>query len=292
MPEHGIVYTFVGADGTRAVVNDPTDADFVGYLDSESGVTGLEGADVREEADVLTEEDGGIHGDFFLGRRAVVFQGFLYPDGDVAVWVARENKLKRATKALRADGTCTFKPSGGIERRFRFRRQQRPVFTQRRPKMFQVALVSESAVLESTIENSQVISAGGASGLVGLSSPLVSPLTSVQGQTGQASIVNLGDEYAAPRYRIDGPITNPTIRNGTTGEELRLLYTLAAGEWLDIDVRLKTVLLGGAADRYRAVQFPGSKWWKLAPGSNDVRLLATSYSTPAALTVYWRHTFE
>lgn len=46
-PEASIKYTFVGPSGARAVLNDPTDPDFVGYLDGEEAISGIDSPEIR-----------------------------------------------------------------------------------------------------------------------------------------------------------------------------------------------------------------------------------------------------
>ena len=283
-----VPWEFVGPDGTRAVLNSPGDPDMVGYTDGEQGVTGLGEAEIREEFDVLSDSDGGVHGTFFRGRMPFVVQGVLDPSADLATVNLMEAKLRRATKALRGDGTVKWTPDGSVQRMVTFRAQQPMRSTGRWPKQFQLSLVSASHRVVSASESNANFAAGSSGGEIGISSPISSPLTSAFNSTGAVQIANQGDEPYPPRYRIDGPITNPTIRNATTGEELRFITTLATGEWLDIDVTARTALLNGVTDRYSTVQFPGSTWFLLQPGNNDIRLLALTSGAPAALTVYWR----
>ena len=288
----GIPYELVGPDGTRAVFNDPDDLDFVGFLDPQGGISGLDGADVREEADVLTERDGGAHGDFYAGRMPFTLKGFIPYDGDPALASQREDRIKAACDALREDGRFRWTPIGGDTREVWFRRQQRPSIDGRGVKTFQLGLVSASHRILASSESSLQIIAGALSGVLGFGSPIKSPIGSNSQSTGSTIVTNLGSAPASPVLRIDGPIVNPTIRNATTGEEIRLVYSLAAGEWLDIDGDVPTVLLNGQVDRYRAVQFPGTRWWQLRKGANDIRLLAASFGSPAALTIAWRHAWS
>lgn len=291
-----IPYELVGADGTRAVVGNCDEArldpDYVGFLDPTAGITGLGEAEVREDGDVLSDRDGGWHGDFYRGRMPIVITGSLDPSADIATLNLLEDKLRRATRALRADGTLSWTPAGSVRRMVTFRAQQPVRVTGRLPKAFQASLVSASHRVVSSDENSVTFAAGGTGGEIGFSSPLKEPLASAVSDTGAAQIANIGNEESPPRFRIDGPITNPTIRNANTGQELRLLTSIAAGDFITIDVENAEVLLNDIADAYAVVQFPGSAWWNLQAGSNDVRLLASSFSAPAALTVFWRHAWS
>jgi hypothetical protein len=297
MAEVGIAYVLTGPDGSRAVVGNcdaaKNDPDFVGFLDPENGITGLlDTADVRESASDLVQADGGIHGAFYLSRRSGTVQGLILPQSEMPAVNAAIAKLKRATRALRADGVLTWTPSGGVPLMLRYRRQQRVAITGRRPKAFQAALVSADAYNLSASELNQSVAAGGSTGELGIANPITNPITSPLNVAAQQFIVNAGDAPSWPRFRIDGPITNPEIINQTTGERIRLVYVLNAGEWLDVYPERGQVLLGGSGDRYSAYDFSVSSWWQLQPGNNDVRLIAASYSAPAQLTVYWRHAFE
>lgn len=80
--EQGAKYELIAADGTRAVLNDRTDLDFVGFLTAPPG--GLDSPEVRESADLIVEGDGGVHGTFYFGRRPVILEGLIDPTADPA----------------------------------------------------------------------------------------------------------------------------------------------------------------------------------------------------------------
>lgn len=284
-----IPYVITGPDGTRAVLNDASDPDFVGFLDPENGIS--DGLEVRENADNLVEDDGGIHGSFYYGRRPIVLQGIIWPD-PITLANQRMDKLARATNAMRDDCTLRWTEDGSVEKLLYLRRQTPPRFTGRRPKQFQVGLVSKDSRIVSAAEQAQLIGAVGTVTLGGLEFPLAWPINFGGGEgIGSETIVNLGNTNARPAFRVDGPITNPVIANDSTGEELRLNYTLNTGEYLEIDSVARSIRLAGTDDRYYALDFANSTWWQLRPGANTVRLRATAYATPAALTVSWRHSF-
>jgi phage-related protein len=105
----------------------------------------------------------------------------------------------------------------------------------------------------------------------------------------QVEATNEGNVPSPARLTITGPLTNPTIRNETTGEDLVLTYTLGAGETLVVDMGARSVLLNGTANRYSAVNWELTDWWLLAPGSNDISFANASYSAGASLLIEWRH---
>jgi hypothetical protein len=294
VPENGIPYVLTGPDGSRAVFNDDTDPDFVGLLDGEKGITGLlDGADVRENGMDLVEGDGGVHGAFYLGRRSGTLEGIIWPDPDMTAVNAREQKLKRATRALRADAVLSWTPTGGTTRRLLVRRKERVAITARRPKEFQVQLVSASPRIEATTESNQTITPGAAAGEIGISSPISNQVGSGYQASGAGIVANLGDMEAVWRARITGPVTNPRLRNNTTGQELRFTITLQAGEYLEVNADTHAITFGAAlTPRYAALDFANSDWWLLQPGANDIRLLSAAYSAGAQLDLYFRHAYE
>lgn len=102
------------------------------------------------------------------------------------------------------------------------------------------------------------------------------------GTSGAVAIVNAGNVPTAPVVRLDGPMTNATITNETTGETLTITYTLGSGEYLEIDFVSKTVMLDGVASRYYA---KSGSWWELNPGSNSIRV--TSGSGTGSASIRW-----
>jgi hypothetical protein len=106
--ETGAIYRLVGPNGAVAVFNDPLDPQYVGML---SEVTGLDSADVRESAEDLVEADGGTHGNFYFSRRPIILNGRIFGHSSVAERNRRMDLARRASLALRADATLSWKPS-------------------------------------------------------------------------------------------------------------------------------------------------------------------------------------
>ena len=296
--ELSIPYTLVGPDGTRIVLGNgagaTSDPDWIGYLDPDSGITGLlDGADISENADDIVQGDGGVQGPNWRTRRSGTIQGVLSPNAPVTTVEAYAQKMRRATAALRGDCMLTWTPTmDGITRRLRLRRQGKPVVTGRRPKAFQLAMASPDALVLSDTESNAIITPGVAAGEIGYPDPMADPITSPINVTAQQFITNQGDQPTWPHFRIVGPITNPTLLNNSTGKKIDLTYTLLAGEYLDVYPERGQILLAGSADRYAAYQFATSEWWQLQPGANDIRLLAVNYAAGAQVIIYWRHAWD
>lgn len=119
----------------------------------------------------------------------------------------------------------------------------------------------------------------------GMTFPLVFPLVfGGGGSYGSAIVTNDGNADAPVVIRINGPVTNPTVRNVTTGQSLGFTATIASGDYLLVDTLNRTVLLNGTADRYSYLTNP--QWWRLAPGDNEIRYFAAITSASTAVITY------
>lgn len=270
------------------------DIDWIGYLNPDDGVTGLDSAEVRESSDLLVEADGGVHGAFYRGRRPFTLNGWIDTNTDLATMSERADKLLAATDALRQDGTLVWKESHRPETGVWFRAAAGGArISGRIPKRFTLPLVSADDRIVGTAINTATIVPGGASGIVGYTTPYDDPYGEEINVSGQVTVINAGKKGARPWFVIEGPITNPRLVNNTTGEEIRITYTLAAGQFLTVDTHpaRRSVLLGGTSSRWGAVDNANTTWWELGSGANDVRLLSLSFSSGAELTVQWRDTW-
>lgn len=272
--ELGIPYELVGPDGTRAVIGNSdaakADADYVGWLDPDSGIAGLDSPDLRENAADRIGASGGIHYDFFHGRRPIVINGAIDPNTTIAVILAREQKLKRITNALDPDDPAILEwtNTGFPRRMLKLLRQAPPRITGRRPKTFQLSLVDSDYRILAETEDSTVAQTRG----------LV------------RSCDNAGDELATPRFELTGAFGGPIeLVHVPTGLKVRLKagFSTIAGDLLVVDFTppYPRVTLNGA-NVYHQVDFLPSTWWGLAPGAQDVRVDAASGA--GTWRVFWR----
>jgi hypothetical protein len=105
--EFGAIYTLTNGAWT-AVFNEPLDPNYVGML---TEVTGLDSAEVRENATDLVESDGGVHGAFYMGRRPIVLNGKVFGHATIRERQIRLDKARNASLALRSDATLAWIPS-------------------------------------------------------------------------------------------------------------------------------------------------------------------------------------
>lgn len=92
---------------------------------------------------------------------------------------------------------------------------------------------------------------------------------------GLIAVTNNGDAPAPWTATISGPIVDPRIILASTGEQLALVGSVAAGETLVLDRLTRTILLNGVASRYSWLQ-TGSVWFDIPVGADSVQFGATS----------------
>lgn len=107
--------------------------------------------------------------------------------------------------------------------------------------------------------------------------------------SGNANVVNNGTTYYWPVILIKGPCINPFVQNVTTGQTFSTSITLGSSDTLTIDMDAKTMVLNGTASRMNAY-VPGSTWWFLVPGSNNILYNATT-GTGSTATVQSRDAY-
>lgn len=92
-----------------------------------------------------------------------------------------------------------------------------------------------------------------------------------------AAVNNSGDVDAWPVWTINGPGSNPVLRNLTTGKTLTLTYTITAGQTITIDTRpgYKTIELD-TGDNLFPYRSNASSLWPLQRGSNTIRIELSS----------------
>ena len=245
-------------------VNEGTEQ--VASLGGEDAITGLDSPDVRESFADKVESDGGIHGAFFHGRRPITFRGRITASS-ATERNQKMTRLMRATNALQSDGTITWTPDGGEEQFVRFRKQQPTRFTGGWSKEFFLAVVCADPRIYSTTLDT----------------------TGDQDDATDVSVENQGSALTAPELiRITGPGVNPLVSIGEYRIDFE--WTLAGGQFLDIDVGNRTVLDQSGTNRYSAVNFVTSTWGGLVPGVNICRVDFDSGASGASkIRIDWRN---
>ena len=105
---------------------------------------------------------------------------------------------------------------------------------------------------------------------------------------GIGSVSNDGNGVYLPTIRIVGPVTNPHVRNSTTGLQFTITRALVSTDYIDIDCDAETVILKGVTSILD--DFSGDFWW-LKAGGNSVQYNADTYDADSYIRVTFRDAY-
>lgn len=279
MIELGAIYTLTGPDHTRAVLNDTTDRDAIGWL---RDVSGFDSPDVRLDVVSLGQADGAyLAGPGFYGARNITMDGILMP-GTAHDVNRREAALRRATDALREDSTLTWWPEGYPELQVKVRRAQPLRVRPGRPREFQLALVATDPRIYSAELVTRFTTRG------------ETPSIQINGETYTGPIIRAGNSGTAPAphvLRITGPVSGPIVNLIGTNQRLSFSgLTIPAGQFVEIDVQAQTVKLNGVQNIYSALDWTQSTFFYLPPESAPfIQLTGIGMSDATQIRTTYRH---
>ena len=110
------------------------------------------------------------------------------------------------------------------------------------------------------------------------------------GSSGALVCNNIGNKPAKASFHLVN-VVNPTIVSDTTNNLLEFNISIQGSDFIDVDLRNRTVLLNGTANR-RGTLTGGSRWFLLQPGINNVRLLGTALVGTPQLTATFRPAYR
>jgi len=249
---------------------------------------------VRSGDQTLLRQHGLKAGDDFLGSRVVAVTMDIYGANKADMQLRTDEFLTAFT--VGDEQALTFQlpgVAGGGVGRIMARVRKRSV---RHDLDFLNGLTRATVQLEAT--DPRIYIEGQSSGTAEL--PLVSGGATFDatfdlafgtaGTSGSFIAVNEGTFAAPVLLKIEGPATDPSIENLSTGETLSLTGTIAAGSCYLINTADRTVMLNGTASRYSELD-ASSVWLQLAPGDNDLKFRADAYHADALLTATWRSAY-
>jgi hypothetical protein len=267
----------------NATFNDPNDANYVGDL---TEVTGLEMPDIRESAEDRVQGDGGIQGDSFFARRAVVFSGTITGHSTMYEREARLDKLRRMMSAgMRKTA------QGGLS-----------VHWQNLPT------ASNPALRLNLMPQGPLRVSGGwiknfTFGVVAPDPVIQSyqPSTAGPALPGVSLVTeNVGNWPSSVSIDIKGPVTNPTVTNLATGDVLRFTSGFFVPALMRIiintaDRTITKVPVSGYAgnatfDAFNLstnIDYIGSTWPEIVQGVNNFTLTGSGTTAATSLTVNW-----
>lgn len=267
---------------------------------------GFEGFDIRTSDSDAPRGDGAIRGLDYVAARLVAFQVALIEmeDLDGSIYEGRWANLRATFLPSRDDDQAlTFKRAGQPERQIRCR----PIQLTRTEGWGQfnrfghapiVLRASDPRLYSSTeyTQNVQVYSASRGGADFGFNYGV----DFTGGVQRELVAINGGNTEAYPLIRFYGPVTGTctgvVMTNTTNGDVLEIDTSMVTGQLLQADMRAAVtgedtliISLDGTS-RYGSWQLPRSAF-RLAPGSNTVRLQVVGTSTDVVANVTWRDTW-
>ncbi len=257
-------------------------------------IEGLEMPEFRVTDYDKPGEDGGVVSSLRYGPRPIKISGIIEAD-TVEQFVTRKRQLLTALR-IRRDSygapeaiRCSFEIAGEtyfIDAYI----VRRPVFSglQINWCRFIIQMLAPYPFVRTITQNTSVsitpVSGGG------FILPFILPVTSEERIGGQASVYNAGDAPAAVIARLYGPLTNPYINNVTAGKTMQINYVIADGDFVEIDMTLKKIMLNGSQSIISTKE-DGSEWFDLEAGENLIKLSSGVTSDDGYLVLYYHDTF-
>lgn len=251
-------------------------------------VTGLEMPPVRLVNYNLAGEHFGLFVSAFYGKRSFTLRGWVIGDTQTD-FISKRDEIQNAlgilageqsvlitlanARALQIDAICT-----GLD----FMPQPGDVNAAKFSASFQASF----PFLVSQVETATPIYLPTGGG--GSVPPAEMPAGIAADSGGTLTAVNAGNGVYYPSARIYGPVTNPALRNDAISKELDLTITLAAGEYIDVDFKRKTIVDQSGVNRYA---IKSGDWWYIQPGSNLIKYLAGTYNATTYTLFYYRDSY-
>jgi len=245
------------------------------------------GSDIRTATQSKAQQSGSWRGKTFPDGRIIVARGqvtapstavlelagrrlsALLRDGSFDEFMG-ESEAGSFTSLVQMDSTPQFTPLSDVK------------------ATWQVAVGSEDPLLYGPVWYSSATLAGSIAG-AGRAWPRAwtrdwgVPAGTIEGAV---SVPNAGLATYWPRFRIYGPVTNPTVGVAETGALLTFHGTIPAGQFIDIDAGARTVTYGPNADDVRYLTDVAGNWPAVIPGGVSVTYDADTADPAAVLHVY------
>jgi hypothetical protein len=248
----------------------------------------------RESVDANSDANGEYDTTRWWGGRIVTLDLRLVGDPETRHSL-RSNLVRYSLPALRPAIRWRSPHYGEVQTLGRFQSVTAVMPLAMRGYTARVVQRCASGLLQSTALRQTVVRPGTAGAQAGrvydLTFPRVYPTGVVVG-SGLAAVA--GEAPVSPVVRIYGPVANPDLQIVTTGA--RWLFsgngglTVAAGDYVEIDVAARTVYLNGNSTltRYNYLDFATLAWAGLAPGNNALYFTGGSPDSNTNALIEWR----
>lgn len=248
----------------------------------------------REVIEVRPFDHGAIDQTRFYGPRLFELTGRIAAASELALWDAVDDL--QGAMVLGSEHVLTFRRGGRAfdERSVVRVASEVDLVAQAGPRrmlQFGVSLLAaDPRIFTDTLSSGSIDPTGTGEG--GLTFALTFPLSFGSAQGAGLFAVNEGNIATPVVLIITGPVTNPTIRNDTTGEQITTQdFALASGDVAVIDTRDRTIRLGSSTGTLRPdlIAPATTTWFSLAPGSNTLRMTGSGMETgTTSLEAQWR----
>lgn len=241
---------------------------------------------------VNVKENGNYHGarygSAYYGARVMTIEGEIWGDSPEDYELKRR-ALGQAFTILNGLQPVTFTTRGGLVLKADCIVNNRVEIPYESGLMqrgtFRIELIAPFPFfLSSTTQTTAVYVFEGGGGEI----PSEIPFTFSEGLAGNVDINNLGNVEAYPIIRLYGIMTDPVIRNNTSGLQLSLDYELTTtDQYIEIDTYRRTVKRGDTGANIFANAT--GDFWTLKTGINNVVLSASSYAEGARAEVVYQY---
>lgn len=253
MAETGIRTEIVTPAGTLVFNGERIGTEF-NYL---TEVDGMDASVIKRENWELSGRDGAVIADGFRSALYPAFAGTIVANDLASRRVQADRIVAYLHSLANADGTLKWLPSGATMRQRTVRLYDGPTVKQgHRIDQFQFTLVAGDPLAYSvTLQTSTDIAVNGAA----------------------VNVTNGGNAPTWPTLRIYGAVTNPIVKNNTTGKRIELDYgaglVIPDGTYVEIDTRReRVVLVSTGASQIGAFDPLTSEFFQLATGVNAIEL--------------------
>lgn len=253
-----------------------------------NGFSGLEMPSTRAVTYNLAGEHFGQFVSALYGRRRWTLDGDVV-GADQSDFINKRDELQSALDAIDGEITVKFTLSNSkavqIDAIFlSLSFAPRPGTINSSPFQIEFESAFPFLVGQSAKQETLVLATGGG----GKVPPDTMPMGLSYGTGGSVFPINNGNAIFYPTARINGPVSNPALRNETTNKEIQFNITLSSGEYLDVDFKRKTVFNHQGVNQYSV---KAGDWWYLAPGQNQIKFLAGAYDADASVTFNYRDSY-
>ena len=281
----GAQYTLTTPAGS--LVFNPTSFSGDGYFLDYDGMQF--GSDVRSARVSRPQSHGSYQDSGFEDGAIGVIKGVIIASTLASRATLEQNLLKCVRSTLGSEGTGTLswsEPGSGEARQLRglqLAERVQLVGTGGSSMAFQIMLQGERSTAELAAETSTDSSSLSTDGAGGITFPLTFPIVFTPSSGGTLVVTNTGTATEYPILRLYGSISTATILNQTSGGQLAFTGSIADGDYLEIDLFERSILLNGVTNRANLLDVANSEWFGLATGASTLRVTCGSFGVNAKL---------